>query len=36
MIDTWNSLPKPDNEEIRQRLEAAHTSLLSPIHLLKL
>ena len=29
MIDTWNSLPKPDNEEIRQRLEAAHSKLFA-------
>ena len=29
MIDTWNSLPKPDSEEIRQRLETAHSRLFA-------
>lgn len=29
MIDNWNALPKPTDEEIRQRLEAAHQKLFA-------
>ena len=35
MIETYNSIPKPESDEIKQRLEVAHQRLMEQQLLMK-